>query len=128
MDDSDDRVWHPREILLRYESGERTFRDLQIEAIEPGTDPEFRGANLRGADFTGSFIIADFTGANLEGAVFAPANVKTCSFDNANLRNADFSGAAIDAATFEGANLTGAHFEGAGAFGYTYANGEYPDR
>lgn len=55
------------EILCRYESGERTFHGLQIEADENGTDPEFRGANLSGADF-----------------------------------------------------------EGAGAFGYAYANGEYP--
>lgn len=103
-----DKIWQPSEILRRYESGEREFRGLEIESPRGSTGPDFRRAKLAGADFTESFIVADFSGADLQGARFAPANVKTCSFDGADLRNADFSGAAIDAATFDGADLAGA--------------------
>jgi uncharacterized protein YjbI with pentapeptide repeats len=122
----DDRIWEPADILRRYQSGERDFRGLEIEVPSGKADPEFRGANLEGADFRDCFIVADFTGARLQGARFAPANLKTCCFDGADLRNADFSGAAIDSATFGGANLAGARFEGAGAYGYTYRKGELP--
>jgi len=121
-----DRIWQPREILGRYETGERDFRGIEIEATRGTSDPEFRRANLTGADFTGAFILADFSGANLQGARFAAANVKTCTFDGADLRNADFAGAAIDSATFDGAELAGTNFEGAGAHGYTHRKDEYP--
>jgi len=124
--EDDDRIRQPSEILARYEAGERDFRGLEIEAPSGTSDPEFRRADLTGVDFTGAFIVADFTGANLQGARFAAANVKTCAFDGADLRNADFAGAAIDSATFEGAELAGTNFEGAGAYGYTYRKDEYP--
>jgi uncharacterized protein YjbI with pentapeptide repeats len=122
----DDRIWEPAEILRRYLSGERDFRGLEIEARTGKSDLQFRGANLEGADFRECFIVADFTGARLQGARFAPANVKTCCFDGADLQNADFSGAAIDSATFGDANLAGAKFEGACAYGYMYRKGELP--
>jgi uncharacterized protein YjbI with pentapeptide repeats len=121
----DDRIWSPAEILRRYQAGERDFRGIQIEALAGAADPEFRGANLEEADFTGCFVVADFSGARLRGAKLS-ANVKTCCFDRADLRDADFSNAAIDAATFDGANLEGANFEGAGAYGYTFGKGEPP--
>jgi uncharacterized protein YjbI with pentapeptide repeats len=121
----EDRIWKPAEILGRYDAGERDFSNLQIESDADSSDPEFRGANLEGADFSHAVILADFSGARLRGAKFS-ANVKTCCFDRADLRNADFSNAAIDSATFEGADLEGATFEGAGAYGYTYRKGELP--
>jgi uncharacterized protein YjbI with pentapeptide repeats len=124
----DERVWEPREVLSRYQAGERDFSGLEIESSHETGDLAFRGANLVGADFSRCFIVADFTGAQLGDATFAKANVKTCTFDGADLRNADFSGAAIDAATFSGANLADAIFEGAGAYGYTYVKGERPER
>jgi uncharacterized protein YjbI with pentapeptide repeats len=124
--EDDDRIWQPSEILSRYEAGERDFRGIEIEATRGTSDPEFRRAYLTGADFTGAFIVADFSGATLRGARFAPANVKTCTFDGADLRDADFAGAAIDSATFDGADLAGTNFEGAGDYGYTYRKDEYP--
>ena len=122
---NEDRIWRPAEILRRYEAGERDFRGLQIESDAQPSDPEFRGANLEGADFSDCFILADFSGARLRGVKFS-ANVKTCCFDRADLQDSDFSDAAIDSATFESADLDGATFEGAGAYGYTYAKGELP--
>ena len=83
---------------------------------------------LHHADFSQSFIDADFNGANLQGARFASANVKTCSFDGANLRGTDFSKSAIDAATFDRADVSDANFEGASAHGYVYQKGESPGR
>ena len=122
---NEDRVWRPAEIIRRYDAGERDFRGLEIGSEASSSDPEFRSADLEGADFSDCFIVADFTGARLRGAKFS-AIVKTCCFDRADLRNADFSGAAIDAATFDGADLEGATFEGAGAYGYTYGKGVMP--
>jgi uncharacterized protein YjbI with pentapeptide repeats len=76
----EDRIWRPAEILRRYNAGERDFSNLQIESSADSSDPEFRGANLEGADFSHSFILADFSEARLRGAKFS-ANVKTCCFD-----------------------------------------------
>jgi uncharacterized protein YjbI with pentapeptide repeats len=124
-DEDDDRIWAPAEILRRYRAGERDFCGLKIESIAGSSEPEFRDAELEGADFSNCFIVADFTGARLQGARLS-ANVKTCSFDRADLRNADFSGAAIESATFDGADLEGANFEGAGDHSYRYRKGELP--
>jgi Pentapeptide repeats (9 copies) len=122
----DDKIWQPSEIIRRYEAGERNFRGIMIGPSSDAADPQFRRANLAGADFSSCLIDADFSDANLQRARFAPANIKCCCFDRADLRNADFSGAAIDSATFDGAHLAGATFEDAGAYGYTYGKGEAP--
>jgi uncharacterized protein YjbI with pentapeptide repeats len=101
---------------------------MGIEITEPPladeSDP-FRSAVLDGSDFSGSFIIADFTSASLRKCRFS-ANVKTCKFDGANLDGAVFDGAAIDGATFQDAAMTGTSFAGATAFGYTFAGDERP--
>jgi 2-iminobutanoate/2-iminopropanoate deaminase len=120
----DDRERAPEEILARYAEGERDFTGLDIN--DHGAQPSFRGARLDGADFSHSFVLADFTGARLRGERFVGANVKTCVFDGADLRDADFSDAPIDGASFEGCTFDGARFEGAGSYGYTYAKGELP--
>jgi 2-iminobutanoate/2-iminopropanoate deaminase len=120
----DERVRTPAEILERYSQGERDFTALDIS--DGGTRPSFRGARLDGADFSRSFVLADFTGARLRASRFVGANVKTCAFDGADLQDADFSGALIDAATFEGCNLEGATFEGAGCYSGTFAKGQLP--
>ena len=49
------------------------------------TGEMFRGALLDGADFSRSFVTADFTGARLRGARLVGANVKACRFDGADL-------------------------------------------
>src|SRR5260221_14765177 len=125
----DSRIWTFAEICRRHADGDRDFRGLEIgqrpsEWSQPGYGT-FRGAVLDGADFAGSAICADFTGASLRNCVFR-ANVKTCSFHGADLRGADFTGAAIDSATFRSARLDGAVFAGASAYGYAFAADEYP--
>jgi len=119
-----DNVVSSGEVLRRYEMGERVFRDLEVE--DPPGEAPLRGETLDGIDFTGSFLVVDFTGASLQGAVFR-ANVKTCAFDRCDLTEADFRGAALDAATFRGATLRGARFEGAHTHGYSFGADEPPD-
>ena len=111
------------EVLSRYRSGERYFGQSELE--EPVCD--FRGANLAGVNFTGSFLLADFRGAILRSAKFTCSNVKTCDFRGADLQGATFCGAAVEATRFDDANLTGADFEGAGFYGHTLGAGEMPD-
>ncbi|MBB3646138.1 uncharacterized protein YjbI with pentapeptide repeats [Rhizobium sp. BK619] len=109
-------------ILARYAAGERNFRGLELD----DGAYDFSHADLRGAVFAGSFIVASFASANLEGADFSDCNVKTCDFSGARLASATFLGSAIDAAVFNGADLTGAIFEKAGAFGHIFGKGELP--
>jgi len=109
-------------ILERYASGARSFVGSSLD----GEVHDFSCANLENADFSRSFIFADFRNANLVGANFSEANVKTCDFTGANLRGALFKNAAIDDAIFNGANLDGASFEGASEQGYIYAKHEFP--
>lgn len=123
---SESEAVRPSEIRRRYGAGERDFGGLEIE--DAADAASFRDAVLAGADFSGSFILADFTGANLRGCRFVQSNVKTRSFDAADLRECDFSGAAIDAATFHGAQLDGARFADASAYGHTFQPMELPDR
>ena len=110
------------ELLRRYQSGERCFAGAKLDSITL----DLRNSNLERADFSGSFIFADFAGANLRGAVFANANVKTCDFSNADLRDAVFTGAALCATTFIDAKLEGADFEGAYYHSRTLEAGEKP--
>ncbi|HUJ63390.1 MAG TPA: pentapeptide repeat-containing protein [Kofleriaceae bacterium] len=123
----DERVWTPAEIARRYLQGERDFRGLDISDGRGEAGASFRGVVLDGADFSRSFIEADFTGARLCNSKFVEANVKTCTFDGADLRDSDFSRASIDAATFTGCRFDGAQFEGAGLYGHRLAKGELPD-
>lgn len=109
-------------LIARYTAGERDFRELDLD----DRVYDFSGAVLMDADFSGSFVVADFRGASLEGSLFTRCNVKTCDFRNANLANASFQGAAIDAADFRGANLSGTTFLDATEQGYAYAAGEQP--
>ncbi len=111
-------------LAQRLLAGEKDFSDEDLDDC----CHDLRGANLSAVNFARSFVVADFHGANLEGASFVNANVKTCDFSNANLRDADFSGAAIDGAVFLGAELSGAVFTGASEQGHLYALGELPGR
>lgn len=111
------------ELLARYASGERSFRETETE------DPdilELDDSNLAGADFSGSFLVGRFRRANLRGASFRDANIKTCDFSGADLTDADFRGSALDATTFEGATLKGAQFAGASICGSDMVEGELP--
>ena len=123
------RMFEPRidavaQILVRYAAGERSFAGLDLD----DKTYNFDGLNLEGANFSTSFIVGTFRGANLTRANFSNTNVKTCDFRGANLRGATFEGAAIDAAEFEGADLDGALFAGATEQGYVYSSAELPIR
>ena len=87
---------------------------------------DFRGVVLDGADFSRSFITADFRGANLRGANFTHCNVKTCDFRNADLTGAAFVGSALCSTEFTGAILDGANFAGSYAHSYVLQENENP--
>ena len=110
------------ELLRRYHAGERHFAGVELDSATF----DLRDATLEGADFSQSFITADFVGANLKSAIFVNANLKTCDFSNADLRSAIFSGAALDSTTFVGAKLEGAEFAGAFYHSRTLRSGETP--
>lgn len=110
------------ELLARYQSGERYFGGSELE--EPVCD--FRGVDLSEADFSRSFLVADFCAANLRSANFSHCNIKTCDFRGADLQNAIFREAALEGTNFADADLTGADFEGGNIFGHSLAAGELP--
>jgi uncharacterized protein YjbI with pentapeptide repeats len=120
---NDEEKLSAADVLRLYALGQRDFRQLEIDERH---SCGLRGAVLEEADFSGAFIVADFSEARLRGASFRAANVKTCNFERADLSNTDFRDAAIDAARFGDATFNGANFEGASAQGYTWSKGEYP--
>lgn len=111
------------ELTARYKAGERSFRGLDLD----GEILDLRDSNFAGADFSESFIAADFRGANLERCVFERANVKTSDFRGANLRGASFRETAVDGADFSGAETTDACFDGASAQSHIFHSGESPN-
>ena len=69
-----------------------------------GRDANFSGANLHGAILTqGAFPMADFSGADLSDALM----------DKVDLAGADFSGAVLSGVIATGSNFSGAKVEGA---------------
>jgi uncharacterized protein YjbI with pentapeptide repeats len=110
------------ELLLRYSKGERYFAELELD----NATYDFQNATLEGADFSRSFITADFRGANLKRTAFTSANIKTCDFRNTDLEGADLSGAALESTEFAGANLQGARFVGATIYNHTMKENEMP--
>jgi uncharacterized protein YjbI with pentapeptide repeats len=111
------------ELLQRYANGERDFTEAELDDVVY----DLRNVTLEGADFSRSFIVADFQGANLKDAKFVSANVKTCDFRGANLQGANFACAALESTQWEGANLQDANFEGASVMSYQLKAGEKPD-
>ncbi len=110
------------DLLKLYSEGIRDFSGLELEE-----DPEgFVGVNLSNSNFENSFIVGNFTGANLKNVSFICANVKTSRFNNANLENVNFSKAALCATEFKGAILSGATFTGAYFHSSILKAGEVP--
>ena len=97
------------ELLKRYTYGERFFGETELDKVVY----DFRNAKLRAVNFSGSWLSADFRGADLRDADFSRANVKACDFRGANLSGANFKKAFLDFADFGGANLEGTSFGGA---------------
>ena len=111
------------EVIERYQNGERYFSHSNLDA--PPYD--FRGVNLAGADFSHSFLTADFREAILTRINFSRCNVKTCDFRGADLRGAIFQGAALEGTEFAGAILEGAEFSEACMYGVSMKPGDLPD-
>jgi uncharacterized protein YjbI with pentapeptide repeats len=110
------------QLLLRYAAGERSFRHMELD---DGIH-DLRNLKLSGANFSGSFIVADFRGADLRNTDFTNANIKTCDFRGADLSGANFRGASLDATNFEGAQMQGTIFEGAFIQGHELKGHERP--
>jgi len=122
-----DKVVEPpgtfRELLERYQSGERDFAGSNLDE-DPNND--MSGECLDQADLSESFIVANFCDASLRNVRFVRANVKTCDFRDADLRGADFSGAALCSTNFLGAILDDTRFGGAFAHSHVFKDGEKP--
>ena len=89
-----------------------------LDAHRPGPDERLDGADLRGADLTGtswlcerSLVGADFTGAALREADFSGADLRRATFDRVDARRARFDGADLEGATFANADLRDASLD-----------------
>lgn len=124
-----------RSVLIRANlaganlSGATIFRPTVYSDMSsnPADAPKFRGANLQRIQVQADLSGADFRGADLTDAHFAPlewragqgtlttsySNVlKGCDFSGARLHRADMSRAIMWFARFTGADLTGAKLSG----------------
>ncbi|WP_437498244.1 toll/interleukin-1 receptor domain-containing protein [Sorangium sp. So ce1099] len=99
----------PKELLSRYEAGERDFTDTNLYGAGLPL------ANLSGADLSG----VDLRHANLYGANLTGAKLRSAILHRADLTNADCSGADLFDARLSFANLTGTVLSGANL---SYAN------
>jgi uncharacterized protein YjbI with pentapeptide repeats len=110
------------DLLKLYSEGVRDFSGLELEEDSEG----FVGVDLSNSNFENSFLVGNFTGANLNNVSFVGANLKTSRFNNSNLENANFSNAALCATEFKGAILSGAIFTGAYFHSSVLKAGEIP--
>ena len=100
-----------RKVLAR----EAVFNgaDLQGADLKDGRFEKchFVGAKLGNLDdYFGFFAGADFSNADLEGAIFKQTDLRGAKFDGANLRNCRFIGAWLTLASFRGADMQRASF------------------
>lgn len=98
-----------RHIIRRYKRGDRNFARIRQpharskrKLLDPR--PDFRGANLRGANFEK----ADLSRCLFAKAVLAGANLRGANLDWSRLRGADLTGADLREATLYYADLRGA--------------------
>jgi uncharacterized protein YjbI with pentapeptide repeats len=133
------------------------MRSYDLCSSDKHSKLDFRGANLKDANFSGMKICnVDFEGADLEGANFEKTTIKSCNFRNtsgpANFTRASikwsgfndsvlgksvFKDAKLESVGFDFADLTGANFDGSTLFqvnfysanltGYSH-NGAHMDR
>lgn len=108
------------ELEQRYAAGERYFPDTEL------SDADLSGIVLDGADFEKHswFFDANFSGASLRGTSFRECNVKCADFSNADLTGAIFELAAIESIKATGALLDGVKVKGATFYGCELADGD----
>lgn len=108
------------------------FTTLEVATSEA---PRFTGARLVRIRSDGWLDRADFTGADLTGAVFgggasreetlfSPASLTSANFTRAILRETKFPGASLKFARFIDADLTGANLRGANLMGADFTRAD----
>ena len=121
-----------RTVLVRTNFGSAAMRDASLlrPSVAPNLQfvpddlPSFRNADLRGVKITARLGGADFSGANLTAADFAPASerglggtpthgLSRTNFAGAILVDANMAGLTLAFSTFRGADLRGANLTGA---------------
>ena len=72
---------------------------------------DYSGQSFVGADFSNSDLDgADFSSCSLTGVDFSNAELNQSNFQSASLTGCDFSNSDIDGATFDGVSMTGCDF------------------
>jgi uncharacterized protein YjbI with pentapeptide repeats len=107
------------ELERRYAAGERYFPQTDL------SDADLSGMQLDGAHFEKHswFHGANFSGASLRGTCFRECNVKCADFSNADLTGAIFELAAIESIRATGAVLDGVRVKGATFYGCELPDG-----
>lgn len=111
------------EILEKYKNGERDFSSIQLD----DQIYDFSGLDLRGVNFSNSWIFANFSNSDLSNSNFEGANIKTCVFEGANLKHANFSQAKIESAIFKNTEMENTIFLGASCYGHVFGENEKPE-
>ena len=88
-----------RDILKRYNEGQRAFVDLDLE------DGDLSGLDLEGISFDRCFLAIDFSYSNLSRAKFTNGNIKKSIFRNAKLTETHFEKVAIESTDFSNATI-----------------------
>lgn len=104
------------------------LRDFRIKGIATTNPVQFKGCDLKGAEFRRCTLQhADFSGALLDGAVFVESDLSHCHFNDSKcgvdsepprfqkckLFNARFSGCSLPGVRLHHVDATRAHFTGA---------------
>jgi uncharacterized protein YjbI with pentapeptide repeats len=105
-----------KELYVNVEGCDYSNMDLSNEVL---SGIKARGANFSNSIFPKEASRADFSDANLAGAVIRSANLFNSIFAGTNMENADFSGSLASGAYFgkdpqtgTQANMKGVNFEG----------------
>jgi uncharacterized protein YjbI with pentapeptide repeats len=109
-----------RQLIRRYNSGERDFRNTNLDGIDLAgaalVGASFLGASMRATNLSGCRLThvqlkcADLRGAILEHAFINASDLIGADFTGADLRRVDFTGAAMNSAKCTGADLRFAYF------------------
>ena len=106
VQENQETVITPEELLKRYKEGERDFTGINLTASNLYS-PNFSGANLSSANISKATFSgeANFSEANLSNANLVGLNLRKANFFKANLKDANLVNANLIEASFKEANL-----------------------